>query len=556
MFNKILLELQKKDYKTFIIPCNDRFFSEYVNDSNNLLKYFINFSGSNGLAIISKDKKAFFTDGRYMQQAQIEIDSSFEILNFNEMSPEIWLKQNNIEQIVFDPLLHTNNNIAKLYKNIKTIPYENLLIQYLPLATQRKLEIYPHLIKYAGEAFESKIVRVIAKFSTDILFITNAESISWLLNLRSNEIEFCPTLLSHAFIWHSGEIVIFLKNHDDLKIDNVTFYSLDYLPEYIKKIDNKIVQIDPETCCVAYEDLFKNYIKRTDPILELKAIKNNIEIKGAKRAHLLDGLAVIKFLYLLENKRKFDEYTAAEALLAIRSSSKEFQFPSFATISAFASNGAIIHYNPKKESAKKISIDNLYLLDSGGHYLSGTTDITRVIHLGKPTKEHKKFYTLVLKGHLALLKAVFPSGTTGSEIDILARQFLWQEGYNYPHGTGHGVGNFMNVHEGPQRIGKNGNYPLKENMILSNEPGFYRVDDFGIRIENCMIVSKSKKQDFLKFENLSLVPYEIKLIDKKLLNPQEIESINQYHKRIYNIYAKHLKDNNIMQWLFKKCQKI
>ncbi len=526
-----LLREKLKQYKLdgYLIPSVDEFQCEYVPDHLNRLKFITGFSGSNGLALITLNEAIFFTDGRYLLQATKELSSKFKIQNIATL-----YEINAIGRIGYDTKLHTKLNIAQ-YKNLNLVECNNLVDSIWQDKPKAKLsQIFKYPLKFAGESFISKrnkIQAYLQEKSLDSLIITDPNCICWLLNIRAHDIDYNPILLSYLIFHQCSKIEIF--SSAKFKEENVDNYPLEEFSNRLKLIANKKVQLDQTSASAWVSNHFKDPIFKEDPCLIAKACKNNIEIKQARRIHQIDGVALCKLLHWLEKNYAYEtEMSVAEKLLDFRKMNGHFIYPSFPTIAGFKEHGAIIHYRADENSDKPLA-NGLLLLDSGGQYFGGTTDITRTIALGKPTHEQKLNFTLVLKGHIALAKAKFPKGTSGSDLDSLARQYLWQHGKDYAHGTGHGVGNCLNVHEGPQRISKLGTYPLSPGMIISNEPGFYKTNEYGIRIENLMLVVKSS-DNYLSMETLTLVPIEKKLILRKLLSNEEKEWLNSYHQKIYN----------------------
>lgn len=543
--------LLRKKIDGYIIPSTDEFQNEYTPLHLKRLQFLTGFTGSNGIAIITLKKAAFFTDGRYTLQAKGELDKEFEILDIVPNAIENWLTQvfKKGGFLAYDPMLHSHDNI-KVFERIaqkcgfKVKALDGNLVDRINSDNQQSqtATAFELPVKYTGESYKHKIKRLIEKLhpKADFLLLTNPDAISWLLNIRSNQIPFTPLLLAYLLISRKGDILLFTDVILNPQIKTQPLHDLKgALKEVIK--NGATIQLDPDKTPVWFS---KNIpaslvIYQPDICEKLKAIKNQTEIKGFKDCHLYDGLAVSKFLYwLFKNKnKKITEIMAAKKLLELRQQNKFFQYPSFESISAYGENGAIMHYNANEKSNKIIGTTNLYLIDSGGQYLNGTTDITRTVFLGKkPTSELKHKFTLVLKGHIAIAMARFPKGTTGLHLDAIARYHLWQEGCDYAHGTGHGVGHFLSVHEGPQRIGKtlNCNIALEEGMILSNEPGFYREGRYGIRIENLLLVKKSVFKDFLEFETLTYVPIQGSLIASSILSKAEIEWINTYNMLVYH----------------------
>ncbi len=532
--NKLREKFKSYNIDGFLIPSHDEFQSEYTPDHLNRLKFITNFSGSNGLAVITSDRALFFTDGRYLLQATQELDNIFEIHNLSYLFttlPKI--------RLGYDPKLHSSLDIER-YKDFNMVACDNLIdLPYYP----KPSTIFEYPIKYAGETSEDKcqdLQNYLQEKEIDAIIITDSTNICWLLNIRAHDVQYNPILLSFLIFHQDGSMELFSNAKNS--------YPLSELPERIKLLKHKKVQLDPNSASIWLKRQFTNPILLEDPCLLKKSCKNKIEINQAKKIHIIDGLAVTRLLYWLEeNYQDQSELAIAQKLLEFRQANKRFIYPSFTTISAFAENGAIIHYSPKEETNKAISGDGLYLLDSGGQYWGGTTDITRVIPIGKASNQQKIDFTLVLKGHIALASAIFPKSTTGADLDVLARYYLWQMGKDYAHGTGHGVGNALSVHEGPQRISKHSKTALKPGMIISNEPGFYKNGEYGIRIENLMLV-KELSNDFLAMETLSLAPIEKRLILPKMLSQREKKWLNTYHKKVYNKLSPFLSGKELL-WL-------
>ncbi|MCE3255555.1 MAG: putative peptidase [Rickettsiaceae bacterium] len=547
-------QMKKLGLDFFLIPNSDEFASEYLPEYAKRLQFVTGFTGSNAFAIIGQKKSAFWTDGRYTLQAAAEVDADvFEIYNLADKSPLAWLRSlspSPSHKIGFDPKLHSINSIKNYQKYFgeNLISLEQNPIDSIWQSQPQKLQskIFEHQIKYCGESSADKIKKIIAVMDqkTDAIILTNPTSVCWLFNIRASDIEYSPLLLSYAIIHSSGKAKLFDEASLKSEIKNSKNIQLDFN------------QANYWLCDVLQKQKI-NIIDKTDPCLIHKAIKNKTEIKNAIKAHQLDGLAVTRFLFWLENslskKQKLDEISVAEKLLEFRKAGKEFFYPSFATIAGFGSNGAIVHYHASKKTNKIIKGNSLFLIDSGGQYLEGTTDVTRTIAVGKPSKEMIRNFTLVLKGHIAIALAKFPAGTTGNNLDILARYNLWQNGLDYEHGTGHGVGSFSSVHESPPSISKRSDgVALQEGMILSNEPGYYKTGEYGIRIENLILVEKceEKTAKFLQFKTLTLVPIDPKLVDFEMLSKQEKSWLSDYHSTIYKELKSDLKSEE-KKWLEK-----
>ncbi|MBS0236441.1 MAG: aminopeptidase P family protein [Proteobacteria bacterium] len=533
----------------YVIPSTDEFHNEYVPQHLRRLEWLTGFTGSNGTAIITADHQVLYTDGRYLLQARKQLGEGWEVLDINVPVSCNWFAAIKNLRLGYDPMLHTTPELEYYNKLGKKYHFTMFAIQDLvdELKTHQQPVIEPpvHLeVAYSGQSSEGKLGTVLAAMHEDAeyLLITAPDSVSWLLNMRGYIVAYNPVVLAYILLHKSGRCIIF----SDERITQ-TPHELRPLSEAVHYLTallgrSRMIQCDPNSTPVRLAELCR--IHQTDPCVMMKAIKNQVEQNGMRQAGAIDSAALCKFFYWLDKQLKsgntVDELSAAQQLLQIRAEHPLFQMPSFSTISAFADNGAIIHYQPAAQSNRKLQGNGLYLLDSGGHYLCGTTDITRTLAIGQPTKEQRKYYTLVLKGHIALAHAVFPIGTRGVQLDALARIPLWREHSDYMHGTGHGVGHFLVVHEGPQRIGKStitAAAPLKPGMVLSNEPGYYREGEYGIRLENLMLVQEdiknaNKDSGFLRFELLTYVPFDRKLIDEDMLDKAEKSWLAWYASQI------------------------
>jgi Xaa-Pro aminopeptidase len=568
-FRKIL---KVKDIYGTVIPSNDEFLSEYCPPHARRLEWLTGFSGSAGVAVITQKQAAFFTDGRYILQADKQLSSDYEKYNISDLKPYDWIKNNSlIKEIVIDPKLHSYHN-AKAYldtSKISIIDYNLVDLIWKDRPEFPTNCIYKLADKYTGENFTDKIktvVNTLQEKNADACVITSPDSICWLLNIRSDDISTSPIILANAIVTKEAVVKLFIdKKRIDNKIlsyfaDHVEIISDINIYDFLRNFNVRLL-IDPQMASYAFFDIIKteNAIKSADPCLLPKACKNKKEIQGIKQAHIIDGAALTKFLYWLNNniaKQNITEMSAADKLLAFRSESKDFKTMSFDTIAGFAQNGAIIHYRAEESSNKAIKPNGLFLLDSGGQYYNGTTDVTRTIAIGKATKEQRQNYTRVLKGHIALASAIFPKGTTGSQLDILARQYLWQSGLDYDHGTGHGVGCFLNVHEGPQRISKMPNdIALQVGMVISNEPGYYKKDSYGIRIENLVVVVSREDvaKGYLGFDTITRVAFDNNLIQRDMMTDFELEWIKSYNKKVISDLSSYL-DENEKIWLLKICK--
>ncbi len=533
----------------------DYYFISHAEPHN--YQYISGFTGSNAEVLIGLEQAYFWTDGRYTEQAILEVDPTL----FQAFRFEPFIQNLHGKRIGLDPLFIKASQIKSLGTNNEFIFVRHLIdsIRETPVLL-RHHPIFNLDEAYAGESASSKISKVqnfLKAQGSDALVLNDLAQIAWLLNQRGYDIENTPVFFSNVIVTRK-KVLLFVDLQAIAKVDleGLTIEVHPYADFYtaLAKLPEQKVLIDERTANQALYLALKDHEVSLiqNPIQLWKACKNETEIKGAKQAHLLDALALIRFFSWLEHHQTGQtEMSIAEKLLEFRRYAKSFHEPSFPTIAGFAAHGAIIHYHATPQTNKAIDNSALLLIDSGGQYSEGTTDVTRTLHLGQPSAFEKQCYTLVLKGHLALKRAIFPQGTRGEQLDVLARQFLWQQGYNYAHGTGHGVGAFLEVHEGPQNISTGPSLaPLLPNMIVSNEPGLYQRDHFGIRIENLMFVQYANLSDanFYTFEDLTLVPYAQKLIDRELLTETELTQINSYHAEIFKQLSPHL-EQTPLAWL-------
>jgi len=551
MNNKKINILRKK-FKEFnidgyLIPKNDEFFSEYTNKDR--LKIISNFSGSAGLAIILKKNNYLFVDGRYTIQAKQESGKQFKIIEIHKFLPNKIIKNLSLG---FDPALFTKKQLNSYFDNsIKLKSINKNLIDKIHKEKVSKIRSFFSLNeKIAGETFKSKInkvIKILKLNKADYIFISAPENVAWLLNIRGSDNPNSPIPNSRLIIGKNKKLFLIAQKKQTIKIckDKKLYKDQIINPEkfydLIKKLNGDKFIIDAQSCSILNEKIISSkftIINKNDPCYELKSIKNSSEIKHMINAHVEDGLALTKFIFWIKNinKKKITEIEAQNKLEKFRKLNKNYLFPSFNTIAGTGSNGAIVHYRALKKSTKTIKKNDIFLCDSGGQYRFGTTDVTRTICFSQQKKSIKNIFTKVLKGHIAVVQTNLKKYNTGKQIDIRARQFLKKDGLDYAHGTGHGVGFFSNVHEGPQAISKHNSVKLKTGMILSNEPGYYKKDEYGIRIENLIYVKKNKNT--LHFENLTLAPIEKDLINFSLLNKNEKSYLFKYH---LNVYAKHSK---------------
>ena len=550
---KKLINLHRLD--GYIIPKNDAYFSEY--SSPDRLKLITNFSGSAGFAIILKRKNYLFVDGRYTIQAQIQSGKYFKIIEIPKISPIHILKKFKKKlSLGFDPQLFTNSTLKRVFGNFCNLTpiTENLVDKIYKNKKKKSIELFYNLKdKISGQKVGFKINRLIKIMKSkkiDNIFISAPENVAWLLNIRGKDNPHSPIPNCKVIITNTKKIFFFscpkkiklIKQHKNYK--NFIFCNYADFSKIIYKLKGSNFSIDSSTCSISNEYKIKkkfNIKFNKDPCYSMKSIKNKIELKHMINAHIEDGLALTKFIYWIKNKnkKKITEVDAQNKLEKFRRCNKNYLFPSFNTIAGSGSNGAIVHYRATKKTTKIIKNNELFLCDSGGQYKYGTTDVTRTICFLNQKKSIKDIFTKVLKGHIAVAQTNLNQNNNGKEIDIRARKFLKKDGLDYAHGTGHGVGFFLNVHEGPQSISKYNTMRLKEGMVLSNEPGFYKKGHYGIRIENLVFIKKNKKN--LYFENLTLAPIDKDLINYKLLNENEKDYLFKYHLKIYNHYSKFLK---------------
>ncbi len=537
-----------KNIDGYIINKNDEFFGEYISNFNDRLKYISNFSGSSGFAIILKKYNYLFVDGRYTLQGGRESGNNFKIITFPYQMPKDIFKKK--IKLGFDPRIVTKKFLNTFFKKSKItfLPLEeNLVDEIWKRKEKKKVNKFYFLPNNSvDQNYNFKINKIVSNLKrkrAHYQFVSASENNAWLLNIRGKDTDFTPLPHSYILINKNKNITFFcdlnkISKKFERKFKKIKFIDINYTEKILSKIENKNFIIDRSTCSFYYENLIltKNKILNySDPIYLLKAIKSKREIKNIQKAHKSDGIALTKYLFWLKRnflKRKITEISASQKLLNFRKKNKDYLFSSFPTISGTGPNGAIIHYKPSKETNRRLKRGDIYLVDSGGQYKFGTTDVTRTISLQNSNKRIKNIFTRVLKGHIAVSNYKIRKNTSGSQIDRAARKYLNQIDLDYAHGTGHGVGYFLNVHEGPQSISKNNTIAFSEGMIVSNEPGYYEKGNFGIRIENLIYVKKIKKRKV--FENLTMAPIDKELLDNDLLNYKEKSWINNYHKLVFN----------------------
>jgi len=528
----------------YLVPKNDEFFNEYVKQSSDRLKFISNFSGSAGSAIILKNKNYLFVDGRYTIQGQIQSGKNFKIITMPQKFPKDVLKTEKKLKIGFDPKLHSEKQLNFLFniKNIILKPINRNLIDIIWFKKPKDLvkPFFSLSKKDAGQSSQEKIVKVknvLLKNKVDYLLVTAPENVAWILNIRGYDSAFSPIPNARLLINSKGDIDLFSQSEKVTKIKKkfskkIEFHDEDKIEKKLRNLWKNNIWLDSLSCSIRYKNLLRKrnkIIEKIDPIYFFKSIKNSTEIKNMKKSHMVDGVALTKFLFWLKKnfrKKKITEISAQKKLEGFRKMNKTYKFPSFSTISGTGPNSAIIHYKASVKSNRTLKKGDLYLVDSGGQYSFGTTDVTRTISLDNNSNFIREIYTRVLKGHIAVSDYKFRKNSKGSDIDRNARKSLKKVKLDYPHGTGHGVGYFLNVHEGPQSFSKNNKVNLKPGMIISNEPGYYKEGHFGIRIENLIYIKKNK------FEELTMAPIEKNLIKKKMLNKKEIGWLNKYHAKV------------------------
>jgi Xaa-Pro aminopeptidase len=561
---KLRAELTRRGLSGFIVPRADQHQSEYVPKNAERLAWLTGFTGSAGTAIVLQDKAAIVIDGRYTLQAQEQVDTSvITPVKLAEQSPEDWiaanLPQNGV--LAYDPWLHTVDGLKRLESAVakaggELVPVDINLVDVIwtdrpPAPTA---PVRPHPIEYAGESAASKIERIRKKLADarlDALVVSDPHNLAWTFNLRGGDVGHTPLPFGYVVIPREGPPSLFL---DPAKVTNEAGAAVGDLADFRRPADfpavleqlgheKKKVRLDNTTAAVALarriEGAGGTVDPGSDPISLMKAMKNPTEIAGSRAAHLRDGVAVAKFLAWLDReapKGKLTEIDAVEALEAFRTETGALKDVSFPTISGAGPNAALPHYRVTRQSNRPIEMDQIFLIDSGAQYEDGTTDITRTVIIGVPTGEMRDRYTRVLKGHIAIARAVFPKGTTGAQLDSFARQPLWEAGLDFDHGTGHGIGSYLSVHEGPQRLAKTGHTPLEIGMLLSNEPGYYKTGEYGIRIENLILVERREipgaEREMFGFETLTFTPIDTRLVEPGLMTTDEIAWLNDYHAAV------------------------
>ncbi len=568
---RLRAELSHRSLDGFVIPRADAHLGEYVAADSERLAWLTGFTGSAGMAVVLDASAAIFVDGRYTLQVRDQVAGGlFEYCHLSEQPPGDWIAQHMAagQALGVDPWLHSEQQIETLRAAIEKAGASLVLLDDNPVDSiwadrppPPGSPVVAHPLDYAGKTAadkRSEVAGELAKQGADAAVVTLPDSIAWLLNVRGQDVPNSPLPLSFAVLHADAAVQWFL---DPAKVtaklrahigNGVTIHDPAELGPVLDDLGatGKAVLADPVTAASWIFERSRaagaTLITGPDPCQLPKACKNPVELAGARAAHARDGRSLVRFLAWLDREAEvraqagdpIGELEAAGELLALRGENELFQGPSFDTISGAGPNGAIVHYRAEEASSRPLGLGELFLVDSGGQYLDGTTDVTRTVAIGAPSEEARDRFTRVLKGHIALARARFPRGTTGSQLDVLARYSLWQAGLDYDHGTGHGVGSYLNVHEGPQRIAKMPNRSaLEPGMIVSNEPGYYKTGAYGIRIENLVAVVDSPAQsadekDMLAFETLTLAPIDLRLIGPALLVADELEWLNAYHARV------------------------
>ncbi|NOZ87019.1 MAG: aminopeptidase P family protein [Deltaproteobacteria bacterium] len=566
----------------YLVPSTDPHQSEYVPHRWRRRAFISGFDGSAGTVVVTLDNAGLWTDSRYFLQAEEQLrDTGITLFKMGEPGvPEIdeWLKEQlgPGDRIGLDPAVYSVSNYGMLQsilgpKGISLHPVIPDLVDQvwaddLPALPKARLRVHP--MEYAGESVGSKLGRLREALSGDnakAILLCALDEIAWLFNLRGSDIDYNPVFLSFALVTAESATLFLDQEKVGPEVekhlsDLVTIQSYEAIDEALLDIARRkaAIWIDPDTTGQRLADLLgqeTTIIRKNSPIARWKSIKNEVEIQGMRQAHLRDGVAMVKFLAWLDKAVEQGgqtEISIADKLEEFRSADERLAGLSFETIAGYGPHGAIVHYAANEATNAPLENKGLLLVDSGGQYLDGTTDITRTIALGKPTKEEKQAYTSVLKGHLALANARFPVGTNGYQLDVIARSPLWNRSLNYGHGTGHGVGAFLCVHEGPFSISLRKNLtPLESGQITSNEPGLYKTGEFGIRIENLMLVTgpeESSFGSFLSLEHLTMVPYDLRLIDQTMLNREEKKQVNRYHEMVREKLSP-LLEKDALEWL-------
>ena len=576
---RLRAELKRRNLDGFVVPRADRQQNEYLPPGEERLAWLTGFTGSAGGAIVLAECATLFVDGRYSVQAKAQVDTAiFSIEHLVDNPPESWLEQNlkGGARLGYDPWLHTSENAEKLRQACAKAGATLIAVDDNPIdalwSTRPVQPVAPVIlrdIKLAGVSAADKLRQIrieLGKLRADVTVVSDPQNVAWTFNIRGSDVAHTPLALAFALIPREGRPALYVEAG---KLDDTVHHALEELADIRTPGDltgdlggfkDKTVWLDQASAADALTQLVTEHggkpARGADPITLMKAVKNNAEIAGSRAAHLRDGVAMVRFLAWLDHEApsgKLTEIGAVEALETFRRDSGLLKDVSFATIAGSGPNGAIVHYRVTQRSNRTIRKNELFLIDSGAQYEDGTTDVTRTVVTGSPSDEMRDRFTRVLKGHIAIATAVFPEGTSGAQLDPLARTALWQAGLDFDHGTGHGVGSYLSVHEGPARISKLGTVALRRGMILSNEPGYYKTGAYGIRIENLVLVIAAPAPDGAEkplnaFETLTLAPIDRRLIDTRMLTAKERNWIDGYHARVRDT-LRSLVDAPVQGWL-------
>ncbi|HEV8407097.1 MAG TPA: aminopeptidase P family protein [Sphingomicrobium sp.] len=584
-------QLKSEKLDGFVVPLTDEHMSEYVGSYAQRLAWLTGFQGSAGSAVVLPEEAAIFVDGRYTLQVRQQVSpTEWSYQSVPETSTTQWLEEHAPEgaRIGYDPWLHTRDWVKKAKEALASrgaelVPVETNPIDEIwndrPEASKAHLVVQPD--EYAGKSAAEKRTEIgdwLVRHHADAAVLSALDSIAWAFNIRGQDVTHTPVALAYAIVHSDGTADLFVAGE---KIgpevrqhlgNGVRLHERLEFEAALSKLNGKTIVVDPERAVAAiFEALDKagaKILALRDPTILPKALKNPAEIAGQKAAQNRDGTAVVRFLHWIDEEApggEVDELIASDRLESLRRESSELRDLSFDSISGAGPNGAIVHYKSNEKTNRKLEKGTLYLIDSGGQYVDGTTDITRTVPIGEPSDEMRDRFTRVLKGHIAIATAVFPKGTRGSQLDSFARRPLWEAGLDYAHGTGHGVGSFLAVHEGPQRISPvgsaqaGGDEPLQAGMIISNEPGYYKTGEYGIRIENLVLVVEREiegaEKDMLGFETLTFAPIDRRLIDARMLDPEELVWLNCYHAHVLAKIGPTLSGSDL-EWLRAACAPI
>ena len=557
-------EIRRHGLDGFVVPRADEHQNEYVPPCAERLAWLTGFAGSAGLAIIMAESAVIFVDGRYTLQVRDEVDLSLLTpLHLVDHPPEQWIEANLAagQSLGYDPWLQTPSQVERFEKaaaaagaSMVPVP-DNLVDAVWPDRPGVPVnEITRHRKRFAGESAAKKLAQINEKFGKyDALVISDPHNLAWAFNLRGQDVAHTPLALGYAVLRRNGRATLYFDGRKLTEKLRENLADLADIAEPAALVPDiaalgaagKRVRLDSATAPARLAQVLVEaggiVDLGTDPISLMKAVKNDTELAGTRAAHIRDGAAMVAFLAWFDGavqSGRLTEIAAAEALETFRRGTRRLKDVSFPTIAGAGANAAIPHYRVNRASNKRI-MNGLFLIDSGGQYDDGTTDITRTLAVGKPTSEMRDRFTRVLKGHIAIARAVFPKGTSGAQLDAFARLHLWEAGLDFDHGTGHGVGCYLSVHEGPQRLSKTGTVALLPGMILSNEPGYYKASAFGIRIENLIVVEtrrvRGAEREMLGFETISLAPIDLRLVDQTLLDKQEIDWLDAYHAQVRRV---------------------